>query len=273
VTEWLRPQTLEEAVALRAEHGDAAHVLAGGTFLGVLMNQGFVDPQRLLALSGVDGLRELSASPEGLRLGAMVSHRRVHGEPATAAWPTLRRAFGLVASPRVRNQATVGGVLADADYASDPPAMLAALGARVELRSVRGRREVSVEELILDYYETCIGADELLVAVHVPPEPERATYRKFRSRSREDRPCVAVAATHAEGALKVVVGGVASRPQYHQDVCDEARGAELDEALARQVGRLYAERTEAISDGRGSGEYRRKVIAVEVRRAIMELAA
>ncbi|MGD9735842.1 MAG: xanthine dehydrogenase family protein subunit M [Solirubrobacterales bacterium] len=272
MTEWLRPESVAEAVELRAEHGDGAHVLAGGTFLGVLLNQGFVEPERLLSLSRVDELRELSSTPERLRLGAMVTHRRVERDPATEGWPALRRAFGLVASQRVRNQATVGGVLADADYASDPPAMLAALGATVELRSPRRAREVSVEELILDHYETCIAADELLVGVTVPAQPERAAYRKFRSRSSEDRPCVAVAATRAEGALRVVVGGVASRPQHFPDACELAAGADLDEPLARRIGELYAERIDPISDGRGSGAYRRRVIAVEVRRAILELA-
>ena len=62
-----------------------------------------------------------------------------------AAWPALQRAFGLVASPRVRNQATVGGVLADAAYASDPPAMFAALDARALRRSTRGEREVAID--------------------------------------------------------------------------------------------------------------------------------
>ena len=131
----------------------------------------------------------------------------------------LARAFSLVASPRVRNQATVGGVMADADYASDPPAVLAALGARVLLRSARGERTVDVGELIRGYYETCIAADELLVEVRVPPSPARAVYRKFRSRSSEDRPCVAVAAVRGLTGLRVVVGAVAERPQELPEVC------------------------------------------------------
>ena len=140
----------------------------------------------------------------------------------------LARTFSLVASPRVRNQATVGGVLADADYASDPPAVLQALGARVVLRSASGERVVSVEELILGYYETCIAPDELLVEVRVPAAPERAVYRKFRSRSNEDRPCVAVAAARDADELRVVVGAVADTPQHYPDVCALARDAALD---------------------------------------------
>jgi aerobic carbon-monoxide dehydrogenase medium subunit len=205
-----------------------------------------------------------------LQLGAMVTHRRVEREASD--WPVLARAFGLVASPRVRNVATVGGVLADADYASDPPAMLAALGARAVLRSPRGDREVTVGELILGYYETCIEPDELLVEVRVPAAPPRAVYRKFRSRSSEDRPCVAVAAAHSGEELRVVVGAVADSPQHFPDVCALASGAPLDQELATEIGRRYAERIEPIADARGSAAYRRRVTAVEVRRAVEELA-
>jgi carbon-monoxide dehydrogenase medium subunit len=264
--------TLDEALALRAEHGDGATVLAGGTFLGILINQGFLRPDRLLTLRGVEGLDRIEVAGGELRLGAMATHRAVERSPAAAGWPALQQAFGLVASPRVRNQATVGGVLADADYASDPPAMLTALGARALLRSVRGEREVGIAELILGHYETCIAPDELLVEVRVPRAPERAVYRKFRTRSAEDRPCVAVAAARADGGLRVVVGAVADRPQAFPDVCALADGAPPDGELAAEIGRRYAERIEPISDARGSAAYRRRVIGVEVRRAVEALA-
>jgi aerobic carbon-monoxide dehydrogenase medium subunit len=256
----MAPASLEEALALRAERGDEATVLAGGTFLGILMNQGLIAPSALLSLGGVEELKRIEVVDGELRLGAMVSHRRVERE-AAGGWPVLARAFGLVASPRVRNVATVGGVLADADYASDPPAMLAALGARAVLRSPRGERSVAIGELILGYYETCIESDELLVEVRVPAQPERATYRKFRSRSHEDRPCAAVAAVNGD-RLRVVVGAVAETPQDFPDLCD----GEPAEVAAR-----YAERIEPLSDARGSAKYRRRVIAAEVRRAVEDV--
>jgi carbon-monoxide dehydrogenase medium subunit len=150
-------------------------------------------------------------------------------------------------------------VLADADYASDPPAMLAALDARAVLRSPRGDRAVSISELILGYYETCIEPDELLVEVRVPAQADQATYRKFRSRSAEDRPCAAVAAVNGENGLRVVVGAVAETPQDFPDLCD----GDPEEVAAR-----YAERIEPLSDSRGSAKYRRRVIAAEVKRAV-----
>ena len=258
---WMAPTSLDEALALRAEHPDAT-VLAGGTFVGILMNQGLLAPAALLSLARVEELRRVEVVDGELRVGAMVTHRTVERE-VRDGWPVLARAFSLVASPRVRNVATVGGVLADADYASDPPAMLAALGARAVLRSPRGDRTVSVGELILGYYETCIEPDELLVEVRVPPQPERATYRKFRSRSSEDRPCVAVAAVNGGAGVRVVVGAVAETPQDFPELCD---------GEPAEIGARYAERIEPLSDSRGSAAYRRRVIAAEVRRAVEEVA-
>ncbi len=270
---WLAPATLDEARALRAEHGDAATVVAGGSFLGILMNQGFVQPAALLSLRGVAGLDAIDVVDGELRLGAMATHRAVERHPVVRRnWPVLARTFGLVASPRVRNQATVGGVLADADYASDPPAVLSALGARAVLVSPRGTRSVAIDELILGFYETCIADDELLVEVRVPEAIDHAVYRKFRSRSVEDRPCVAVAAARSAGGLRVVVGAVADVPQHFPDVCSIATGQALDRELSEEIGRRYAERIRPLTDARGTAAYRRRVVAVEVRRALEELA-
>lgn len=260
---WMAPASVDEALALRAEHGADATVLAGGTFLGILVNQGLVAPSAYLSLGRVAALRAIDVGGGELRLGAMTTHSEVErSELVRAGWPVLARAFGLVASPRVRNQATVGGVLADADYASDPPAVLLALGARAVLRSTRGEREVGIDELILGYYETCIADDELLVEVVVPPAPEAAVYRKFRSRSSEDRPCVSVAAVRVGARRRVVVGAVSETPQSFPELC---------QGSAEEIGRAYAERIEPISDARGSAEYRRRVVAVEVRRAVEAL--
>jgi carbon-monoxide dehydrogenase medium subunit len=262
--EWLAPESLDEALALKAERGDEATVVAGGTFLAILMNQRLLSPTCLLALREVAGLERIEVGEE-LTLGAMTTHRAVERSTEVGrGWPALARAFSLVASPRVRNQATVGGVLADADYASDPPSMLVALGAIAVARSVRGERRIPVEELIRGYYETSLGPDELLVEVRVP-RVDRSVYRKFRSRSHEDRPCVSVAAARAGGELRVVVGAVAGRPQHFPELCA------LEDPAA--VANAYAEAIDPISDVRGSAAYRRRVIAVEVRRALEELAA
>jgi len=281
--EWHEPRSLDGVLSLRAEHGDEATIIAGGSFLGIIMNQKFFAPTRLVALRNVPDLAYIEAGDGVLRLGAMATHRAVErSEVVKDGWTALAFNFSVVASPRVRNQATVGGVVADADYASDPPSMLAALGARVVARSVRGEREVPMEEFVLGHYETALADDELVTEVRVPHSDGRSVYRKFRSRSSEDRPCVSVAAADFGGResgvgsrekqLRVVVGAVAERPQYFPEVCALAEGERLDGELAAEIGRRYAEEIDPISDSRGSARYRRRVIAVEVRRALEDLS-
>src|SRR5713101_1091506 len=278
IPKWLAPTSLEEALELRARYGDEATVVAGGTFIGILMSQKIIMPQVLLTLRHIRELafiEDRSHDESGtcpLRIGAMTTHRAVERSALIQQnWPILAYTFSLVASPRVRNQATVGGVLADADYASDPPALLNALDARAIARSVDGEREIPIEELITGYYETSLRPNELLVEVRIPHGVEQTVYRKFRSRSSEDRPCVAVAATRTNGKLRVVVGAVAERPQYFPDVCSLADGKQLSRELATEIGHRYAEAIDPISDSRGSAQYRRRVIAVEIRRALEEM--
>src|SRR5687768_5460303 len=223
--EWHEPRSLDEALSLRAEHGEEATVVAGGSFLGIVMNQRLFAPTMLVALRSVPDLDYIGADGGPLRLGAMTTHRAVERSPVVKeGWPSLAFTFSVVASPRVRNQATVGGVVADADYASDPPSMLAALRARVVARSVRGEREIPMDEFILGHYATALEGDELVTELRIPQSSGPSVYRKFRSRSSEDRPCVAVAAARDSGDLKVVVGAVSDRPQYFPELCALARG-------------------------------------------------
>jgi carbon-monoxide dehydrogenase medium subunit len=270
--EWYEPRSLEEVLNLRAEHGEEATVVAGGSFLGIVMNQKLFAPTMLVALRSVPDLDYIEADGALLRLGAMTTHRAVERSPLVReGWPSLAFTFSVVASPRVRNQATVGGVVADADYASDPPSMLAALDARVVARSARAEREIPMEGFILGHYETALEEDELVTELRIPRSEGRSVYRKFRSRSSEDRPCVSVAAVESEGGLRVVVGAVAGRPQYLPEICDLARGERVSGELAAEIGSRYAEEIEPLSDSRGSARYRRRVIAVEVRRALEDL--
>jgi carbon-monoxide dehydrogenase medium subunit len=211
----------------------------------------------------------------------MVTHRTVE-QSATirqSPWACVAECFGQVASPRIRNQATVGGVLCDADYASDPPTLLVALGARVRLQGTSGEREVLLADFIRDHYDTALADDELLVEALVPRPPAHATYFKFRSRSSEDRPCVGVAVAaelDADGRctnLRVVVGAVSGKPQEFPDACVIALGARMTIDVATEIGRRYAARASTLSDVRGSSAYRSRLIAVLVRRSLEPLAA
>ena len=197
-------------------------MVAGGTFLGILVNQrsarALVPAQPRATCRASTRSRR---SDGDLRLGAMVRHRAVErSAEVREGWPALAEAFSVVASPRVRNQATVGGVLADADYASDPPAMLCALGARAVVPK-RARRavELPVEELITGYYETALAPDELIVERRVPRADGAPSTASFaRARTRTGRACRSQRSASA-GELRVVVGAVAGPPQTFPELC------------------------------------------------------
>ena len=242
-------------------------------------------------LLSVDHLIDLRRIPEldrirhepgvGLRVGALATHRAVERSPVVRDHlPFLADVFHEVANVRVRNQATVGGVLAEADYASDPPAALVALKARVRIVGPGDERELPVSELLCGWYETTLGPGEIIVEMIVP-ELRTGTslaYRRFLSRSTQDRPCATVAAAvHVSNGrcdeLRVVVGAVAATPQHLSDVDDLARGERLSEELAREIAHTYAQRIEPLSDARGSAWYRRQVVEALVQRTLLEAVA
>ncbi|HEX7264330.1 MAG TPA: FAD binding domain-containing protein [Candidatus Dormibacteraeota bacterium] len=278
--DWLAPTSLEEAIAMKARLGDAATVVAGGTFTAILVANGLAQPRAFVHLTQVPGLDRIEIGDE-LRIGALVTHRQVERSDAIrgSVWASVAECFGQVASPRIRNQATVGGVLCDADYASDPPTLLVALGARVRLKGQAGEREMLLADFIRDHYETALGADELLIEAIVPRPPSWVSYVKFRSRSSEDRPCVGVAvAADIDDAgrcrsLRVVVGAVSGRPQYFPHACEPAVGRPVTADVAVAIGRRYSELASTLSDVRGSSAYRTRIIAVLVRRSLEKLVA
>lgn len=266
---WMQPTTVDAVVRARADNPEAV-VVAGGTFLGILVRAGMLEADDWISLQDVRELTRLHSAGD-LSIGAMVRHRRLElDQDVRGLWPGVAAAFRAVASPRVRNVATVGGVLADADYASDPPSMLIASRGIAEVASVRGSRRVPIEELITGHYSTCLEEDELITRVIVPRPQGPAVYRKLRTRSQEDRPSSSVAAVVHDGAVRVVVGAVSDRPHHFADICATWRPG--DEDSAREIGAAYAERIEYIDDNRGSAAYRRRVVAVEVRRALMQVS-
>src|SRR5579883_1062931 len=113
-----RPRTLDEALLHLQVHGDEAKLVAGSTALTILLRQRLIVPEALVSLDRLTGLKEIRVEGGVLHLGALVTHRDVELSPVVRRHiPVLAHAFGVVANVRVRNVATVGGVLAEADYA------------------------------------------------------------------------------------------------------------------------------------------------------------
>lgn len=168
------PETLEAALALKAEHGDDAKFLAGGQSLIPAMNFRATQPERLI---DVNGLRELDfVKTEGaeLRLGALTRVRRLEREPLVKQWsPLLAETVPHIAHPQIRNRGTVGGSLAHADPAAELPVLLLALNGRVRAQSVSGSRWLSADDFFISLFTTALQADEMLAEVALPQLPAR----------------------------------------------------------------------------------------------------
>ncbi|MEM8863758.1 MAG: xanthine dehydrogenase family protein subunit M [Chloroflexota bacterium] len=279
--EWLEPKSISEALDSAGQLGEEAKLIAGGTWLAIVLKQGLLMPSALISLHNIEGLNDIRYEPGvGLRIGAMVSLTAAEKSPIIEKhFPELAYACRVVANVRIRNQATVGGCLCDADYASDPPSMFAALGARVVLQSQSGSREVTVRDFIVGHYETTVEYGEMLTEVIVPERTPSTSgvYLKYRTRSHEDRPCVGVSAiADIDGAgvcqgLSIAIGAVANTPQLVDDVAAHAVGKRLDGSLIKQIADGYADSIEPLSDIRGSSWYRQQMIQVHVKRALNQL--
>jgi len=273
------PRSLEEAAATLARYEGEARPLAGGTALVLMIRQGLIAPPAVVRLDRVPNLATIAVEDGWLRLGALTTLRAVSESPLVLQHlPVLAGACALVGNVRVRNAATIGGNVCEADYASDPPGVLVALDARVRVQGQHGTRELAVADLIQDFYETSLAPDELVAEVRVPlpPAGTHGTYLKYVTRSSEDRPCVgatAVARLDEAGAiadLRVAVGAVAGQPLRLPTVEAQARGQRPSEELFAALGQDYAAAVEPVGDARGSAEYRKQMVGVFVRRALRE---
>src|SRR5262245_12325083 len=173
--------------------------MAGGTSLMLLMHLGLVEPTRVITLGKIEALRGIQRTGDGgLEIRALATHRQAEQSPDVRAYcPELATTFGHVATIRIRNQATVGGNLAHADPAQDPPPMLMALAAQVVLQSELGERSLPLEDFFLGYLTTALEPGEVVTAVRLPPLPDgaRAVYHKFLPRTQDDYATVSVAAS------------------------------------------------------------------------------
>lgn len=274
----LQPRSVEEAVDVLDRYDGDARAMAGGTALTILLRQRLIAPQAVVSIEQIPGLSAIEEKNGRLHIGALVTHRQVEQSTLIQSRiPVLAATFGEVANVRVRNVATVGGVLAEADYASDPPAVFLALDAEIVVQGPAGPRVIPMHNFMVGFYESAVHQNELItgVTVPIPATGTRAVYVKFRTRSMEDRPCLGVIAAVRLGAdkvscrdLRVAVGAASETPRRLPDVEAMARDKELTGALVARIADHYADAIDTLDDMRGSAWYRKEMIRVWVRRAV-----
>jgi len=270
------PASLDEALSLLEQYGEDARPIAGGTAMVNLLRQNLVFADHLVGLGKVPGLSGISRSNGDLRIGALTKHREVErSADVAAAAPLLAEAYSRVATVRIRNMATVGGGLTHADPAQDPPPALMALGARVVLASSGSTRELPVEDLFVDYYETALQPGELLTEVIVPAQSSdaRGVYLKFLPRTEDDYATVAVAAIASVengvcAGVRVALGAVAPTPVRATAVEAALEGQPVTADAIRSAAEAVAEQVDPLADFRGSSDYKRDMAVVFTRRAL-----
>jgi carbon-monoxide dehydrogenase medium subunit len=232
----------------------------------------------LRSVEELRGIRRLSDG--GLEIRALTTHRQAERAPEVHAYcPALAEVFSRVATVRIRNQATVGGNLAHADPAQDPPPMLLALGARVLVTGPDGERTLPLEDFFVNYFQTALTAGEVLTAIHMPPLPPnaRATYVKFLPRTEDDYATVSVAAVLCLGpdgvceAARLGLGSVAAVPMRARRVEDALRQERLTPERVREAAALVREEVDPLDDVRGSARYKREMARVWTERALLRL--
>ena len=267
-----RAESVEHAVELLGRFGGEAKLLAGGHSLLPLMKLRFARPSALVDLGRVSELSYVRDAGERIAIGALLTHEEVHqSEVLAAGCPLLAYAAGEVGDPQVRHVGTIGGSLAHADPASDVPTVLLTLEAELAVTGPDGERTVQAADFFRGTFEPDLGEQEVLTEIRVPKTGDSGwSYVKFHPRA-QDWAIVGVAALVGRvngGVGRAAVGLTNMGPT-------PLRARAVEEALAAgdapaAAAATAAEGTNPVDDPFASGEYRRYLASVLVRRALEE---
>ena len=280
---YFEPATVEEACALLVERGEGAKVVAGGQSLALLLRRALIDPSCLVSVQNVAGLDHITASQEGVKIGAMVALHSLESagdeEPALEA---LSEAVKKVADRQIRNRATLGGSICAAHPASDITAILMALDATVKLVSANGERVVALSDFVVGAFKNTAQPGELLTEVVVPTfahSGSAAAYSRFALRP-GDFPVVGVGAfvglDHAGRCQeqRLVLGNCLRAPARAPEAEQRLQGcnpATDDQALA-EAADLAAAHISPLSEPMASGAYKKDLVSVLAREALKQAA-
>lgn len=275
--------SIDEALALLAEHGRTARIVAGGTDLIIELERGqHPQLQIIIDITRVPGLDDITLENGSITLGPLVTHNHVVGSQLIRdqAAP-LAQASWEVGAPQIRNRATIAGNLITASPANDTITPLIALGAELTLQSTRGKRRLRLDDFYSGFRQTVLQPDELLRAIHLPAmsEDKRGIFLKLGLRRAQAISVVDAAVVltlHADGIVseaRIALGSVAPTIVRVPPAEDFLRGKQLTPSVIAEAARIAGDNPAPIDDVRGSAEYRSEMIKVLVAKALRRLAA
>jgi len=259
--QFFAPKTLIELLQLKAKHPDAT-ILAGGTDVGLWINKQFRTLPVIIYIGDVAELKQIDKTDNGLIIGASVTLSSAY-EAIHQRYPEMDQMWERFASQPIRNIGTLGGNVANGSPIGDSMPALIAVGATVTLQSVRGRREMPLEDLYLDYMKKAMAADEIVTAITLPIPNASQQFRCYKLSKRHDSDISAVFAAFAitlEGDTvkhcKIAFGGMAATPKRASQCEQLITGATWNEATAKQAMQLLAKDYKPLSDMRASDNNR-----------------
>ena len=276
--EYFAPTTVDETVAMLAEHAEDVKVLAGGQSLVPLMNMRLARPAVVVDINRVGELAYVRERDDGgVGIGALTRQSTVErSDPLRRRAPLLHEAVGYIGHIAIRTRGTIGGSIAHADPAGELPAVITALDGEVVVRGPGGERTIRADEFFLTYLTTLLGPDDLLTEVRLPPWPEGAGWSFMEvSRRHGDYALVGVACVvQVDGGVcsdaRLVFTGVGGTPYVSVVGQDTARGERPDDALYRRVQEAVSSDPglEPEADLHASALYRKEVAGVMAKRAL-----
>ena len=280
VFDYIVPSSVDEALSVLAELGDAAKVLAGGQSLVPMMNFRLVRPPHLIDLNGLVELAGITRENGHLVIGAMTRQRAVERSALVRELcPLLAEAMPQIGHAQTRNRGTVGGSLAHSDPAAEIPAVVAALGGTLVVRNAKGTRSLSSDQFFTGYLSTALEPDELLVGMRLPVGAPRTGHAFIEvSRRHGDFALVGVAAVITLDAggvcphAAVALTGVGPTPVVARNAVRVLIGEKPAPPVFEEVGRRVSASLDPDSDLHASSDYRKHLAGVLTRRALARAA-
>ncbi len=271
------PDSVEAAVALLAEAGGGARVLAGGTDVLVLLHGEIIEPELIVDIKNIPELRSIAKEDGGWRVGAAVPGMELVDHAGFAAdWPGVIEGVALIGSIQIKGRASMGGNLCNASPAADSVPPLIAAGAIVNIAGPGGQRTAPVEDIITGPGQTSLAVGEIVVSFSFPARPPHSgdCYLRLTPRTEMDIAIVGagVNLTLDESgtctAARVSLGAVAPTPLLVADAAAALIGSKVDDAALAELAGAASAACNPIDDKRGTIEYRVKTAAVIARRAV-----